>query len=91
MTGLATAGVIALYQISNLLFMYHYFSYDYYIAGVAVAALGSGFILASRYHKNGIMIDARKVESLTAKELRVLELIVQGQSNKEIAALNYIG
>jgi DNA-binding CsgD family transcriptional regulator len=89
-TGLATAGVIVLYQVSNLLLIYHYFTYEYYIAGVAIVALGTGFMLAARYRKTDTTVGAGRLDSLTARELRVLELISQGRSNKEIAALNYV-
>jgi len=92
LTGLATAGLIALYEVSNLLLIYHYFTYQYYIAGVAVIALATGIILTDRYYKNKgeLNPDAGKLDVLTGKELRVLELISQGRSNKEIAALNYV-
>ncbi len=91
-TGLATAGVITLYELSDQLLVYRYFTYQYYIAAVAIIALAAGIVLTNRYHKNksesgpGIA----KIDTLTSKELRVLELIAQGRSNKEIAALNYV-
>ena len=91
-TGVATAGVAALYELSNLLLVYHYFPYQYYIVGVAVLALATGIMLSNRYHKSKAErnADAGKFESLTNKEIRVLELISLGRSNKEIAALNYV-
>ena|SRR3984885_10376474 len=91
-TGLATAGIIVLYETSNLLLVYHYFSYQYYIAGIAFVALATGIILTNRYHKNKAETTSgeRKPEALTNKEMRVLELISAGRSNKEIAALNYV-
>ena len=91
-TGLATAGVIVLYEISNLLLVYHYFTYQYYIVAIAVIALAAGIMLTNRYHKNKVEANSGggKLEALTSKELRVLELISLGRSNKEIAALNYV-
>lgn len=89
-TGLATAGAIALYLASNLLLIYHYFTYEYYITGVAAVALVAGFVMAGRYHKTRTETGKGKLDSLTRKELHVLELISQGKSNKEIAALNYV-
>jgi len=91
--GLVTATAIAVYELSNLLLVYHYFNYQFYIAGVAIIALLTGIALANRYHKGkqvAAPAGASPVESLTAKELRILELISQGKSNKEIAAINYV-
>ena len=90
-TGLATAGIIALYELSNLLLIYHYFKYEYYIVGAAIAALVAGIIITNRYHgqKAAAITESNPLEALTAKELRVLELIFEGKSNKEIASLNY--
>jgi DNA-binding CsgD family transcriptional regulator len=89
-TGLATAGVIVLYQISNLMLVYRYFTYEYYTAGIALAALITGIFLTNRFRKSEIINGADKRDTLTVKEHRILELIAQGRSNKEIAALNYV-
>lgn len=92
LTALATTGIVALYELSDQLLAYHYFSYQYYIAGVAAAALAAGVLLTNRYYKSRSAAkpaeNAR--EKLTAKELHVLEQIAAGRTNKEIAALNYI-
>ena len=91
--GLVTATAIAVYELSNILLVYHYFNYQFYIAGVAIIALLTGIALANRYHKGKqapAPAGAGPVESLTAKELRILEQISQGKSNKEIAAINYV-
>lgn len=89
--GLTTAGIIALYELSNLLLIYHYFKYEYYIAGIAIIALVAGIIITHRYHrqKAAIITENNPLEALTAKERRVLELIAAGKSNKEIASLNF--
>jgi len=89
--GLVTAALIVLYELTNLLLIYHYFKYEYYIAGAVIAALVTGVVLTNRYHQERAIesVDDNPLESLTAKELRVLELISKGKSNKEIASLNY--
>jgi len=85
---LATAGIILLYEISNLLFFYHYFKFEYYIAGVAIAALFAGIIITKKYastpNKKSFTAD------LTNKELQILEQIYAGKTNKEIAAINFV-
>ena len=90
--GLITAVVILLYEFINLLLIYHYFKYEYYLAGIAIIALITGVILTNRYHRQQTvdLTNSNPLESLTAKELHVLELIAGGKSNKEIASANYI-
>jgi DNA-binding CsgD family transcriptional regulator len=89
--GLVTAVLIVLYELTNLLLIYHYLKYEYYIAGAVIVALVTGVMLANRYHQQQAIesVNDNPLESLTAKELRVLELISEGKSNKEIASLNY--
>jgi len=89
--GLATASLIVLYELSDLLLNYHYFKFEYYIAGAVVIALITGIVLTRRFYweKMPDMDAPNPLEALTAKELRVLELIAAGKSNKEIASLNY--
>lgn len=91
-TGLLTAAVIALYETSDQLLVYRFFRFEYYVAGITIAALATGIILATQYHKNkaGINPVEDGVNKLTAKETRILEQICAGRSNKEIAALNFI-
>lgn len=89
--GLVTASLIVLYELTNLLLVYHYFKYEYYIAGAVIIALVAGIVLAKNYYQRQT-VDVVSIDvlgSLTAKELRVLELISEGKSNKEIASLNY--
>ena len=90
-TGLVTAALILVYELSNLLLIYHYFKYEYYIAGVAIVALITGVLLTHKHYRRqaASIIAHNPLEGLTAKELRVLELIAGGNSNKEIASLNY--
>jgi len=87
--GLITAAIVLLYELTNLLLIYHYFKYEFYIAGVAVIALVAGVVLTNNYHKQQAIAGDNPLERLTAKELRVLKLISDGKSNKEIASLNY--
>jgi len=89
--GLVTAGLMVLCELTNLLLVYHYFNYEYYISGTVIIALITGIVLANGYHREKAhSFDRYSLESLTAKELRVLRLIAEGKSNKEIAALDYI-
>jgi len=89
--GIASALAIILFQVSNLFLVYKYFKYDYYITAVAVLFLITGFFI-SRYRQLGINTEASTdlLENLTGKELTILQSIVDGKSNKEIAAENYI-
>jgi DNA-binding CsgD family transcriptional regulator len=89
--GLITAGLILLYELSDQLLIYHYFKFEYYIAGAVIVALITGIVLTRRYQQEAIAINesADPLDGLTAKELRVLELIAVGKSNKEIASLNF--
>jgi len=91
-TGFITAIVILLYEATNLLLIYKYFKFEYYIAGVAVVALITGVILTKKYYetKQNILLLNNPVDGLTNKELQILEQICSGKSNKEIASLNFI-
>ncbi len=90
--GLVTAAVIVLYQLSNLLPVYHYSHWECYSAAMAVLALGAGIMLTDKYHrrKKAGYEPPNPLYCLTVKELQVLQLIAGGKSNKEIAAFNYV-
>jgi ATP/maltotriose-dependent transcriptional regulator MalT len=91
--GLLTTGAIVLYEISDQLLTYHYFSYSYYNAAIAVAALITGIVLTHRYYKSkneASGVEQDPLELLTMKELQIMALICAGKSNKEIADLNYV-
>jgi DNA-binding CsgD family transcriptional regulator len=90
-TGIATALAIILFQVCNLFLVYHYFRYDYYLTATAVTFLLAGFFISRRQkpaENNGAGDDP--LVSLTSRELSVLQLIIDGKSNKQIAAINYI-
>jgi len=90
--GLVTAAAILLYEAADQLYLYHYFSYQYFITGIAIAALLTGILLSRNYFKNQTVAatTVHPVEGLTAKELHILQLICEGKTNKEIAAGNFI-
>ena|ERR1700744_2455550 len=90
--GLVTAGMIILYALSNQLLIYHYLKYEYYMAGIALVALVAGILLSNKYHsaKQDNVPTANPLDELTSKEVKILGLIGQGLSNKEIAALNFV-
>jgi DNA-binding CsgD family transcriptional regulator len=84
-----TAGVIVLYEFSTQLLIYKYFRFDYYIAIAVILAFFVGIVLTRRY----IMLPMERpnpVNLLTVKECRILELMAEGKTNKEIASLNFI-
>lgn len=89
--GIAAALAIILFQVCNILLVYHYFRSDYYLTGTAVIFLLTGFLISRRQKQaEGNDVDVDPLQNLTSKELSVLQLIIDGKSNKEIAALNYI-
>jgi len=83
---------MVLYQLSDLLLVYRYFRYEYYIVAIAVFALIAGVVLANKYHQEKALelLTNNPLESLTAKELLILGQITEGKTNKEIAVLNYV-
>ncbi len=90
--GIAASLAIILFQVSNLLLVYKYFKFDYYITAIAILFLIAGFFI-SKYNqpqKSVIAINPDPLSDLTNKELAILQLIAEGKSNKEIAAANYV-
>ena len=90
--GLFTAAAIIIYEVVNQLYFYHYFRYEYYLTGAAIAALIAGILISRKYFTNKIAIVSHTNihDALTAKELHILQLICHGKTNKEIAADNFI-
>ena len=91
--GIAAGLAIVLFQVSNIFLVYQYFKFDYYLTAVAVLFLIAGFFI-SRY-KQPAKIESDVAEpdpwsTLTGKELSILRSIVDGKSNKEIAAVNFV-
>ena len=87
--GIAAALAIILFQVSNLMLVYKYFKFDYYITAVAVVFLVVGFFV-SRYQTNKTAKSKSPQELLTLKEIEILQLIAEGKSNKEIADVNFV-
>ena len=90
--GIAAALAIILFQVSNLYLVNQYFKYEYYLTGVSILFLIAGFVIA-KYHqpeKNEVNETVNPLSELTSKELSILKLIGEGNSNKEIAAINFV-
>ncbi|WP_428329233.1 response regulator transcription factor [Mucilaginibacter sp.] len=91
--GIAAALAIILFQVSNILLVYKYFRFDYYITAIAILFLIAGFFI-SKYRQSEtnkeILTSDNPLANLTSKELSILNLIIEGKSNKEIAAINYV-
>jgi len=88
--GIAAALAIILFQVSNLMLVYKYFKFDYYITAVAIVFLVAGFFV-SRYRLASKSTTTKTPQNvLTNKEIEILQLIAEGKSNKEIADLNFI-
>ncbi len=88
--GVVTATVILVFEISNLLLIYKYFRFDYYLTAVALIFLVAGFLLSKLQLQKISQITVSKLSGLTNKELDILELIIDGKTNKEIAAQNFV-
>ena len=90
--GIAASFAIILFQVSDILLVYHYFKFEYYVTVVAVVFLVAGY-LVSKYQQPGKTHEQPgqdPLSGLTIKELAILQLIAEGKSNKEIAAENFV-
>jgi DNA-binding NarL/FixJ family response regulator len=90
--GIASALAIILFQVANIFLVYKYFKFDYYITAVAILFLIAGFFIP-KYNKpvkKAEQTDPYPLLTLTAREMAILRQIVEGRSNKEIAALNFV-
>jgi len=89
--GIAASLAIILFQFSDILLVYKYFKFDYYISAVALLFLIAGFFI-SKYKQpvSGDHIANAALLNLTERELSILQLITEGKSNKEIAAISYV-
>jgi DNA-binding NarL/FixJ family response regulator len=90
--GIAAAFAIILFQVSNIFLVYKYFKFDYYITAVAVLFLIAGFFVPRQNGapKRDENATDNLLTTLTNKELCILQLIAEGKSNKEIAAINFV-
>ena len=88
---LITAAVILLFEATNLLLLYKYFKFDYYLSAVAVVFLVAGYIISQNNYSRKIPdTDSEAFLQLTVKEQQILQQIIEGKSNKEIAATNFV-
>ena len=89
--GIAAALAIILFQVSNILLVYKYFKFDYYITAVAVLFLIAGFFI-SKHKPADLNKDTAEnlLSTLTLKESSILQMIAEGKSNKEIASVNFV-
>src|SRR5476651_28692 len=88
---LITTLAITAYQVSDLLLIYRYFKFEYYLFFAVLIALVAGFVIAKQSSAAMVAeIAVPPTEKLTQKEMNILMLIAEGKSNKEIAAINFV-
>jgi DNA-binding CsgD family transcriptional regulator len=85
-----TAAAIIIFEMVNLLVLYGYVKLDIYLCIVAGIFLLTGVFISRKFHKPAPTPQAPPAELLTAREKQVLQLIAEGRSNKEIAAIHFI-
>src|SRR5476651_1737029 len=88
--GIAAALAIILFQVSSIFLVYKYFKFEYYITAVAILFLVAGFFISSYKQPAAKDINTDLLQTLTTRELTILQHIAEGKSNKEIAAENFV-
>lgn len=98
--GALTAVAIIVFKLLAHLVIYDSFSFDYYMAFVALCFLVAGIKFGSGLatKKTGAKNEGQEagstyksqLYSLTARELSIFKLIGAGKSNKEIAEMSYV-
>jgi DNA-binding CsgD family transcriptional regulator len=101
---LITSAIIIVFQVGNHFVIYDFLKFDHYLTIVAVVFFAAGMFLNRgkeiiREVKVEILKEvvaapvnnpAATLSNLTNKEFQILRLIIQGKSNKEIAAANFV-
>jgi DNA-binding CsgD family transcriptional regulator len=98
---LLTALAVLIVKLFNTLLVYHFFSFEYYLAFVAVLFLLAGYLLSARLQSQNkepsvpaIILNAENEAlsrlkgirfSLSNRELAVFRYVANGCTNKEIA------
>ncbi|MDO6432641.1 LuxR C-terminal-related transcriptional regulator [Flavitalea sp. BT771] len=92
---LLTASAVILFQVISLFAVYQYIRLDLYLSLVAACFLTTGMLIARR---PSVAPAPKPVDNpapslqtlLTQRELQILQLIVDGKTNKEIAAVHFV-
>ena len=90
--GFTTAITIVLLQAISLLVIYRYVNLEYYLCLIAVFFLTTGILLNARYKKTvaAVASQGSLLDSLSNKETKVLQMVAEGKTNKEIAVALFI-
>lgn len=90
--GALTGVAVISFEAINLFVLYRHIRLDYYLSLVAVIFLITGILISKQHSVTPVPMEQEQVKDyqLTSKETEVLELIVQGKANKEIAALLFV-
>lgn len=92
---LLTASAVILFQVISLFAVYQYIRLDLYLSLVAACFLATGMLIARRPTAASVPKPVSNAvpslqTMLTHRELQILQLIVDGKTNKEIAAVHFV-
>ena len=90
-----TATAVILFQTISLFTLYRYIRLDLYLSLVAACFLTTGLLIARRPVTASVPEPIKAVapspqNRLTQRELQILQLIANGKTNKEIAAVYFV-
>ena len=92
---LLTASAVILFQVISLFAVYQYIRLDLYLSLVAACFLATGMLIARQPTAAPVPEPVNNAAPslqtlLTHRELQILQLIVDGKTNKEIAAAHFV-